>query len=59
MTEMTFLQASAYFEPSSLSFKKPLEGVEFCKKVISACLGQYCLLGLCDNFGHQKRSRNG
>ena len=49
---------SASFEPSSGSLN-PLEGVAFCRKVISACLGQYCLLGLCGNFGPQKRFRNG
>ena len=50
--------APASFEPSSGSLI-PLEGVAFCKKVISACLGQYCLRGLCGNFGPQKRFRNG
>ena len=36
---------SASFEPSSGSLN-PLEGVAFCRKVVSACLGQYCLRGL-------------
>jgi hypothetical protein len=28
------------------------------QKSHSACAGQYCLLGLCDNYGPQKRSSN-
>jgi hypothetical protein len=50
--------ASASFEPSSASLN-PLEGDAFCRKVISARLSQYCLRGLCGNFGPQKRFRNG
>ena len=44
------LNVLASFEPSSGSLN-PLEGIAFCIKVISACLGQYCALGLCGNFG--------
>jgi|GEM_PF-6572220 len=50
--------ASASFEPSRAA-QNQLEGVNFCRKVISAWVGQYCLLGLFGNSGPQKRFRNG
>ena len=46
---------SASFEPSSGSLN-PLEGIAFCRKVISACLGQYCLRGPCGNLGLRNAS---
>jgi hypothetical protein len=42
------IDASTSFGPSS-AFENPLEGVDFCRKGVSTCLGRYCLLhvGLC------------
>ena len=58
--DMTFLD----FWSTSSDLYEPDEGpkdagTEFCRMVISACTGQYCLLGLCGNFGPQKRFGNG